>query len=1061
MKSASWLYNIVVIFLTLVALIFPNYVSAAAEADIIVKVGHSNMASALAFSPDRRYALSGSDDQNIIFWEVATGRELRTISNVHSGKIRSIAFSPDGKYFISVADGESFVVLCELSTAKIVKKYTFEAFGGLGDCFSVTFSPDGQYILAGCGRDVFMWELRTGETRQIFTGHAGYINTVAFSPNGKYAVSGGQDKTIKLWDVVSGKVLTTLSGHSGIINSIAFSFDGRFVVSGSDDKTVKLWDVGTGTLLKTFEGHKSLVKTVALTPTGGYVLSHGFDTLKIWDVSSGKEIKADAGRSSGGFSSAFSRDGSYILIGGVDIKLWKIEPCKEIRKFTTAMKSINGSFSPDAKLALSTLVNTKNVSNFKLWDIDSGKLVDEFSGRTGHALSSIFFSKGQYVLSIGDDNSFKLSDIVSGREIMKFSGHGSYVTSAVLVDGLRYVLSGSDDKTVKLWDVATGRGVRTFRGHNGRVNSVAVSNDGKLAITSSSDKTIKLWELATGKQLRSFLGDVNALAFSPDDRYILAGGQHFLKLWDVKTGNEIKVFSIGKQWVRTVAFSPDGRFILLGNCKLGNNNNVLDLIETRTWQKIKTFTGHTGWINFGVFSSDGESILSGAFDGTMRRWKVSSGKELARFIVFSDGEWIVITPDGYYNASPNGDQHISVRTGTNVYDIENYREGYFRPDLVKIALSGVSLDGYRSISEIKTPPRVEIVDTPLTVFGDELTVKLKLSDTGGGIGDIRMFINGAAVMMDSTRGIKVMDKNHNQEVIRQYRIRLTMGENIIRVIASNADGTMQSNPAEQTVTASFTAPAKPTLHALVIGINEFKNPKLRLQYAVSDAYLFADTLKKNAIGLFDKIHVNSLTTPELTTSGNITVELMKLHKINPGDVFVFFVASHGTVDDGQYFLMTSNVGSTSTAKLKSDALSQNRIKELIANIPATKKVIVLDTCNAGQMGDAIQVALLTRGMSEEAAIKILSRAVGSTILSSSTSSQEALEGYQGHGLFTWVLTEGMKGKADKSHSGFIKTTDLVDYVENEVPEIAEMQFKRKQYPTTSVSGQGFPIGKVK
>jgi len=61
---------------------------------------------------------------------------------------------------------------------------------------------------------------------------------------------------------------------------------------------------------------------------------------------------------------------------------------------------------------------------------------------------------------------------------------------------------------------------------------------------------------------------------------------------------------------------------------------------------------------------------------------------------------------------------------------------------------------------------------------------------------------------------------------------------------------------------------------------------------------------------------------------------------------------------------------------------------------------------------------------------------------------------------TWVLAKGMKGKADKGKTGYIKTTDLVDYVESEVPEIAEKHFKRKQYPTTAISGQGFPIGKT-
>ena len=75
--------------------------------------------------------------------------------------------------------------------------------------------------------------------------------------------------------------------------------------------------------------------------------------------------------------------------------------------------------------------------------------------------------------------------------------------------------------------------------------------------------------------------------------------------------------------------------------------------------------------------------------------------------------------------------------------------------------------------------------------------------------------------------------------------------------------------------------------------------------------------------------------------------------------------------------------------------------------------------------------------------------------------EEALEGYKGHGLFTYVLAEGLNGKADKGKSGFVKTTELADYVDNEVPILAERVFKRAQYPTISISGMGFPIGQIK
>jgi hypothetical protein len=75
--------------------------------------------------------------------------------------------------------------------------------------------------------------------------------------------------------------------------------------------------------------------------------------------------------------------------------------------------------------------------------------------------------------------------------------------------------------------------------------------------------------------------------------------------------------------------------------------------------------------------------------------------------------------------------------------------------------------------------------------------------------------------------------------------------------------------------------------------------------------------------------------------------------------------------------------------------------------------------------------------------------------------QEALEGYNGHGLFTWVMVEGLRGAADADKDGFVKTLELADYIDNEVPLIAERVFKHRQYPIVSPSGQGFPLSRTR
>jgi WD40 repeat protein len=117
--------------------------------------------------------------------------------------------------------------------------------------------------------------IKDGEKPELFVqlGHKGGVTSVAFSPDGKFALSGSWDKTLKLWDVASGKEIRTFYGHASDIFSVAFSPDGKFALSGSYDTTLKLWYVESGKEIRTFYGHASDIFSVAFSPDGKYALS--------------------------------------------------------------------------------------------------------------------------------------------------------------------------------------------------------------------------------------------------------------------------------------------------------------------------------------------------------------------------------------------------------------------------------------------------------------------------------------------------------------------------------------------------------------------------------------------------------------------------------------------------------------------------------------------------------------------------------------------------------------------------------------------------------------------
>jgi WD40 repeat protein len=797
------------------------------------------------------------------------------------------------------------------------------------------------------------------------------------------------------------------------------------------------------------------------------------ETLELWELESEKTIKRFNVQGLEISSISFSLDQKYVAAGsyGGSIRMWNVEREEEIwtnnphqRSIKSVIASPKGNF-----IAIGSGEYNLDKKNgvIDLIEISTGKLNKRININGKIPVSIAFSPDERYIANIVEgEEVVEIRDIKTGNLFRRITS--SRPLSICFSHNGKILAQGSKDHTIKLWDVSSGKLSKKLSGHTSGITSLSFSSDGRYLASGSDDNYFKLWQVNTGKILWSVFSPGffdNIVAFSPDDKYValaskpsgIIGEENLIILVESSTGKIIRSFNEHYYGVNSISFSSDGSLIASGN-----DDKTIKISDVSTGEIIKILEGHqlpVISVNF-LPIPNRKYLVSSSEDGTVRLWNVETGKEIAMFVSFKDGEWITITPEGYYDASANGDKYLNVRIGNRVYGIENYRETFFRPDLVKLALSGQELKDFKTLADIKLPPQVEILNAPSSAQQEEIDITVKLTDQGGGIGDVRLYLNETAVLVDGARGMKKISQDKTQT--RSYRIKLVGGANVIKAVAFNADNSMQSNAAMHTVVANLKL-KKPSMYVLAIGINEFKNPKLELRYAVVDAKLFVEALKESAKELFEKIEVRLLTTKEETTKESIKAALEGMRGISPEDVFVFYVASHGIAEEGEYFLLTSNVGSVSTNRLREDALTQAELKEMIANVGSTKKFIALDACNSGKLGEELQVAMLaqTRGMSEETAIKILSRAVGSMILSASTTQQEALEGYEGHGLFTFVLAEGLRGKADKDRDGVIRTVELSDYVDLKVPEIAERVFKRAQYPTATPSGQAFPIGKAK
>ena len=343
------------------------------------------------------------------------------------------------------------------------------------------------------------------------------------------------------------------------------------------------------------------------------------------------------------------------------------------------------AFSPDGQ----TLASGSGDDTIRLWNTNTGELIETFEGHTSYVTSVAFSPDGQTLASGSGDDTIRLWNANTGELIETFEGHRDYVTSIAFNPNGHTLASGSGDDTIRLWNVnireevlwnlETGEPIeeqtepllQTLRGHTDSVTSVAFSPDGHTLASGGGDDTIRLWNLETGEPieeqtdnnnteplLRTLTGHryhVTSVAFSPDGHTLASGsGDDTIRLWNVNTGEFLKTLTGHTDSVDSVAFSPDGQILAGVSWDDTIRDDTIRLWNVNTGEFLKTLTRHTDSVNSVAFSPDGQILASGSDDNTIRLWELPSTH-------------VRITP--YPVVAPAGEQftvNISITDGQNV-----------------------------------------------------------------------------------------------------------------------------------------------------------------------------------------------------------------------------------------------------------------------------------------------------------------------------------------------------------------------------------------------------------
>jgi WD40 repeat protein/serine/threonine protein kinase len=534
--------------------------------------------------------------------------------------------------------------------------------GHAGWVSSVSFSPDGRRLASGShDSTVRVWDLAGGGAPCVLKGHEGLATSVSFSPDGRHLASGSADSTVRVWDLAGGGAPCVLKGHTDGVWSVSFSPDGRRLASGGGDRKVRVWDLGARGDPQFLEGHTGPVTSVSFSPDGRRLASGSWwdNTVRVWDLAAEEARMIFTGGAARVTSVSFCPNGRWLVSGSADhtVQVWDLGAWGKpgvLRGHTDSVTSV--SFSPDGR----HLASGSADSTVRVWDLGAWDESRVLKGHTDGVWSVSFSPDGRRLASGSHDSTVRVWDLAGGGAPLVLAGHTGWASSVSFsLDG-RHLASGSADRSVRVWDLTTGGAPQVLKGHEGLASSVSFSPDGRRLASGSADSTVRVWDLGAWGEpqvLGRHTDSVTSVAFSPDGRRLASGSaDRSVRVWDLATGGVPQVLKGHTGRVSSVSFSPDGRRLASGS----HDRTVLvwDLAGGRV---LREHAGHAGLVTSVSFSLDGHRLASGGEDRTVRVWDLTTGGAPLVLRGHPGPVWSVsFSPDGRRLASGGEDRTVRV-----------------------------------------------------------------------------------------------------------------------------------------------------------------------------------------------------------------------------------------------------------------------------------------------------------------------------------------------------------------------------------------------------------------
>jgi len=934
-------------------------------------------------------------------------------------------------------------------------------------------------------------------------GHAGEVY-IAGTTVDNHLITYGFDKTIRIWDQETGSSLKTIRGQIGPEDQgkiiVAPSPDKRYLaIGGKPGKWgVRLLDLESEKIIRVFTFDQENMTTdwdhidqVAFSADGSRLMASGLTKgARVWDVRTGKElISVRYQVTDTRFFSALSPDGKRLVVSGFNqLTLWNVDSGRKIsqKKYTIGA----GAFTPDGKMFIGATMYDRTLEIFNGKSLSHVKRMDKYAGYVRDLAISqdgkrIVVSESLKYKSKAYAHAYNLAP--EPDELSRFSGHSNDISSVYIMGDNRTAASGDADGTICFWNTQSGNLIKQIKGAGLPVRKVAFADTGNTIAWGNRDRLEYYFSLS-GLSSSPTNPDPDAHYTGPLFQTAkVTFGQEKAPYGDFMTTTVKTGWSRGKtkpvagaDWSQVRTLTSDSAFVFLTTLNYGYSYYGISKINLAPqgdfdfYEQEAYLKGHVGPITSLVVSPDNRLLLSGATDKTIRLWDIAQNRLLLTIFLASENEWVAWTPEGYFTCSENGAKYFGWQVNQGVdklakfYPASQLYDDYYRPDLVQAKLQGefeqivshspVNIDIAEALST-GSAPLIDFVSPQSSLSASrDIEAVIVLTDQGGGIGKLVWKLNGITVgVAEANRGITLNKKDSTGSVKVSRLLTLSPGENRIEVIAYNAEEKIASDPEELKVTLKDAISEKPSLHILAVGINKYRDKSLWLNYAVPDAQSLVKKINTASKSIFTRVNVTEVYDQQANINGIDQAFKSLGESAKSSDVFILYLAGHGITQDGKYHFLPADFRFRNEDSIRQSAITQDHLQAWMSRVPAQKSLVLLDTCNSGSF---VQAQAVTRGMAEKTAIVKLTRATGRATIAASTDSQVALEGYEGHGVFTYALLKALT-EADLENGnrdGVTSTAEIASYIDNTVPDLTYKKWGYEQVPQVNLHGREFPIG---